>query len=212
LEREAAEGSEATTEASNRPTSVTPNLDSRFSRSISIARSEENSGSKTGGGPMISPLVPLEQLLQQEEFSGVSSPTMETSKSINNDIENRMLATERRLVHMASLLSESEAENARLTQLANVLKEEIRSYQRSEERIKHIENLEYVKNVILKFLVLPRSDEKSRLIPVLSTILKLSPSEIESIQKVVASDFEDGGRGGQDSEVGWTSYLGLWST
>ena len=176
---------------------------------------------------------------------------METSKSINNDIENRMLATERRLVHMASLLSESEAENARLTQLANVLKEEIRSYQRSEERIKHIENLEYVKNVILKvlyyssvfylvpknfrsesqlhmtrpqiyfisstvfllqFLVLPRSDEKSRLIPVLSTILKLSPSEIESIQKVVASDFEDGGRGGQDSEVGWTSYLGLWST
>ena len=75
---------------------------------------------------------------------------METSKSINNDIENRMLATERRLVHMASLLSESEAENARLTQLANVLKEEIRSYQRSEERIKHIENLEYVKNVILK--------------------------------------------------------------
>ena len=77
---------------------------------------------------------------------------METSKAINNDIENRMLATERRLVHMASLLSESEAENARLTQLANVLKEEIRSYQRSEERIKHIENLEYVKNVILKVL------------------------------------------------------------
>ena len=70
MEREAAEGSEATTEASNRPTSVTPNLDSRFSRSISIGRSEENSGSKTGGGPMISPLVPLEQLLQQEEFSG----------------------------------------------------------------------------------------------------------------------------------------------
>ena len=63
----------------------------------------------------------------------------------------------------------------------------------------------------LQFLILPRSDEKSRLIPVLSTILKLSPSEIESIQKVVASDFEDG-RGGQDSEVGWTSYLGLWST
>ena len=75
---------------------------------------------------------------------------MESSKSINNDIENRMLAAERRLVHMASLLSESEAENQKLNQLADVLKEEIRSYQRSEERIKHIENLEYVKNVILK--------------------------------------------------------------
>jgi len=52
--------------------------------------------------------------------------------------------------HMASLLSESEAENARLIQLAQVLKEEIRSYRRSEERSKHIDNLEYVKNVILK--------------------------------------------------------------
>ncbi len=51
---------------------------------------------------------------------------------------------------MASLLSESEAENARLIELAQVLKEEIRSYRRSEERSKHIENLEYVKNVILK--------------------------------------------------------------
>ena len=35
-------------------------------------------------------------------------------------------------------------------QLAEVLKEEIRSYQRAEERHKHIENLEYVKNIILK--------------------------------------------------------------
>ena len=52
--------------------------------------------------------------------------------------------------HMASLLSEAEAENTRLSELATVLKEEIRSYQRSEERSKHIENLEYVKNVIIK--------------------------------------------------------------
>ena len=51
---------------------------------------------------------------------------------------------------MALLLSESEAENARLNELANVLKEEIRSNQRSEERMKHIENLEYVKNIIFK--------------------------------------------------------------
>ena len=65
-------------------------------------------------------------------------------------MENRMLAAERRLVHMASLLSESEAENTRLNELANVLKEEIRKDQRSEERSKHIENLEYVKNVIFK--------------------------------------------------------------
>ena len=72
-----------------------------------------------------------------------------------------------------------------------------------------------------QFITLPRSDEKSRLIPVLSTILKLSPVEIESIQKVIALTASDSslmdsestsGAGGQASEVGWTSYLGLWST
>ena len=82
-------------------------------------------------------------------FSATSYSLFESQKS-NNDMENRMLAAERRLVHMASLLSESEAENTRLNELANVLKEEIRKDQRSEERSKHIENLEYVKNVIFK--------------------------------------------------------------
>ena len=76
---------------------------------------------------------------------------------------------------------------------------------------------------------MPGSDEKSQLIPVLSTILKLSPSEVDSIQKVVASDLASGrslsevvGSAASQSqqqqslaeatsEVGWTSYLGLWS-
>lgn len=66
------------------------------------------------------------------------------------ELESRVTAGERRIAHLALLLSEAEAENARLNELSNVLKEEIRSYQRSEERSKHIENLEYVKNIILK--------------------------------------------------------------
>ena len=65
------------------------------------------------------------------------------------------------------------------------------------------------------------SDEKSQLIPVLSTILKLSPTEVDSIQKVVASDLAAGAGSTAStasqslaeatSEVAWTSYLGLWS-
>ena len=80
-------------------------------------------------------------------FSGIrDSPILKS----NTELENRSVAAERRVGHMALLLSESEAENARLNELANVLKEEIRSNQRSEERMKHIENLEYVKNIIFK--------------------------------------------------------------
>ena len=73
LEREAAEGSEATDLASNRPTSATPNLDPRFSRSISIARSEDSSFTAMMGSKLMtptSPLVPLDQLLQQDDMSG----------------------------------------------------------------------------------------------------------------------------------------------
>lgn len=63
--------------------------------------------------------------------------------------------------------------------------------------------------LLLQFVTMPGSDEKSRLIPVLSTILRLSPAEVESIQKVVASDMAEANN--TADEVGWTSYLGLWS-
>ena len=68
-------------------------------------------------------------------------------------VQHRAVGAERKVSHLNSLLGEAEAENERLSQLAEVLKEEIRSYQRSEERKKHIENLEYVKNVILQVIL-----------------------------------------------------------
>ena len=110
--------------------------------------------------------------------------------------------------HLAALLSEAETQNGRLEKLVEVLKEEIRTYQRSEERHRHIENLEYVKNVILKFLTLTGAQEKARLIPVLSTILRLKKEEIKQIEELVRVEGEAGG-GGQGE--GWGAALGLWS-
>ena len=89
---------------------------------------------------------------------------------------------------MATLLAESESHNTRLEKLTEVLKEEIRTYQRSEERHKHIENLEYVKNVIMKFLTLSGTQEKTRLLPVLQTILKLKKEEVQQIQTYIKGD------------------------
>lgn len=57
---------------------------------------------------------------------------------------------EMRIQQLTSLLHESEAENAKLCQLADALKEEIRRSARNESREKHMENMEYAKNVILK--------------------------------------------------------------
>lgn len=57
-----------------------------------------------------------------------------------------------RVKHLTSLLSENEQDLAKLTQLNEVLKEELRKIQRSEEREKHTQNSEYLKNVIFKVL------------------------------------------------------------
>lgn len=55
-----------------------------------------------------------------------------------------------RVNHISALLSEAECDVARLTQMNDVLKEELRRQERSVEREKHMHNLEYMKNVIFK--------------------------------------------------------------
>ncbi|XP_065576225.1 GRIP and coiled-coil domain-containing protein 2-like [Artemia franciscana] len=89
--------------------------------------------------------------------------------------------SEKKIQHLSSLLTESEKNEVRLNSLVEALKEEIRRVRRSQERQEHAENLEYLKNIIVKFVTLPRGEEKCRLIPVLQTILRLSPEEVQSI-------------------------------
>ena len=110
------------------------------------------------------------------------------SEEIRSTCTSRAGGVEKQLGHMAALLAESESHNTRLEKLTEVLKEEIRTYQRSEERHKHIENLEYVKNVIMKFLTLSGTQEKTRLLPVLQTILKLKKEEVQQIQTYIKGD------------------------
>ena len=112
---------------------------------------------------------------------------------------------DRQVSHLAALLSEAEDQNSRLEKLTEVLKEEIRTYQRSEERYKHIENLEYVKNVFLKFLTLSKAQERIMLIPVLRTILKLKKEETDMIEELVRA--EDSVTSGGE---GWGKYLSIW--
>ena len=110
------------------------------------------------------------------------------------------------MAHLAALLSEAETQNGRLEKLVEVLKEEIRTYQRSEERHKHIENLEYVKNVILKFITLTGPGEKAALVPVLKTILRLKQEEVAQVEELVRKE----GEIGTGEPESWGGYLGLW--
>ena len=130
------------------------------------------------------------------------------SEEIRSSSTSRAGGAEKQISHMAALLAESEAHNSRLDKLTEVLKEEIRTYQRSEERHKHIENLEYVKNVILKFITLTGPGEKAALVPVLKTILRLKQEEVAQVEELVRKE----GEIATGEPESWGGYLGLWST
>lgn len=85
---------------------------------------------------------------------------------------------------------DSESTNALLSEQVKALKEEIRQMQRKAERMELAENLEYLKNVIFKFLSLEhsQSEQRKRLVPVLSTVLKLSPDETAKLSSMTSSD------------------------
>lgn len=94
-------------------------------------------------------LMPLEDLLNsnldEEDYGGSS-----TNYAANAEDEKILQAKETQIKHLSTLLSEAEQDVAKLNQQNDLLKEEIRRQQRSEERDAHIHNSEYLKNVIFK--------------------------------------------------------------
>lgn len=64
--------------------------------------------------------------------------------------KERLSIQESRVRHLTTLLAENEQDLAKLTQMNDMLKEELRRQERSEEREQHMHNSEYLKNVFLK--------------------------------------------------------------
>ncbi|VEN34184.1 unnamed protein product, partial [Callosobruchus maculatus] len=137
--------------------------------------------------------VPLERLL-----------TLDDGQELSH-LKKLLQEQELKLGHLTALLADTEQDLAKHIQMNEVLKEEIRRQQRSQEREEHAENLEYLKNVVFKFLTLGNSDERSRLVPVLNTILKLSPDETKQLVLVAKGE-------SSSTLKGWTNLLPTWSS
>lgn len=92
--------------------------------------------------------------------------------------------------HLTKAYLESESTNLLLNEQVRALKEEIRRIQRVNERMQLADNLEYLKNIVFKFLSLEagQAEQKQRLIPVLSTVLKLSPDETTKLMQIASTD------------------------
>lgn len=152
----------------------------------------------------------VEELLNESPV--YPNNTMSDSKDLLHQMEilkQDMKKGKLQLIHLNELLNESELNNSRLTEQINVLKDEIRRLERNQERDKSISNMEYLKNVVYKFLTFTNHEEKTQLLPVLTTMLKLSPDEQTAIMstRVVSSVYTESDTGGG----GWTSYLAKWT-
>uniref|UniRef100_A0A182R8C3 GRIP domain-containing protein n=1 Tax=Anopheles funestus TaxID=62324 RepID=A0A182R8C3_ANOFN len=197
MEREDGEGSESTSLATG---------------NVGTFRRKLSSASTTARGRSSRDVMPLDELLNtsfedaasilqadgeiDQQFARDSSPTIELQHT-----KEQLSKQESRVRHLTAVLAEAEQDLAKLTELNELLKEEVRRQQRSIEREAHVHNSEYLKNVIFKFVTLNNGDERSRLVPVLNTILKLSPEETQKLQNVA--------KGSDPSARGWTGLL--WS-
>lgn len=156
---------------------------------------EEGEGSEYTDTPGVGSHVPipLDELLSSNE----------DQFQHEEDILSRLSSCQSQVLHLTTLLNESENNAARNEQQTNFLKEEIRRLQRTVDRQPHVQNTEYLKNVIIKFLTLQGGDERQRLVPVLNTMLKLSPEEVKQLSGVA--------KGYSAEASGWSSLLGGWT-
>uniref|UniRef100_L7M576 Putative hyaluronan mediated motility receptor n=1 Tax=Rhipicephalus pulchellus TaxID=72859 RepID=L7M576_RHIPC len=161
------------------------------------------------GSESVSPAQPL--LLQTVPWELVPTGSAATLESLLNprsmEAPPHDKTDDKSVRHLAELLNESESNNLRMTEQIRVLKEEIRRHERNYERQKHAVNLEYLKNIIMKFVTLRGGSEKERLVPVLTTMLKLSPEEKKDLEAVVAKEIQQDAAGASN----WGGYLPRWT-
>lgn len=157
-----------------------------------------------GSESVTPPQQPLHQQLPWELVPATGATPLEILLEPTASVEARSQKT---VSHLAELLNESECNNLRMTEQIRVLKEEIRRHERNYERQKHAVNLEYLKNIIMKFVTLRGGSEKERLVPVLTTMLKLSPDEKKDLEAVVTKEMQQDAAGASN----WGGYLPRWT-
>uniref|UniRef100_A0A8C2ID23 GRIP domain-containing protein n=1 Tax=Cyprinus carpio TaxID=7962 RepID=A0A8C2ID23_CYPCA len=170
---------------------------------------EEGEGMETTETESLSssgtPLPSLEQLLTSADLK--HEPVVWHMEPSKEELTQKLSTAARSVEHLNSLLHETEATNAVLMEQIRLLKSEVRRLERNQEREKSVANLEYLKNVLLQFIFLRSGSERQALLPVIHTMLQLSPEEKSKLAAIAQGEEESAGSQGS----GWTSYLHSWS-
>ncbi|KAL5107506.1 GRIP and coiled-coil domain-containing protein 2 [Taenia crassiceps] len=154
-----------------------------------------------------------DELTDQVGIQEAERRVSEMRKTVQS-LQSQLANERRNLAHTTGLLVDSEAMVERLSAQATILKAEIRRHERNAERERHlcdhdtandyalnspdtmpigVTRVEYLKNVLLRFLCIDPSlsssgvggaSERNALVPVLATLLVLSPTERAALQQV----------------------------
>lgn len=177
-----------------------------------VAR-EEGEGMETTDNESVSSagthIPSLEQLLSSPDTKleqHLAEPSLWHAEFTKEELAEKLSSTTKSADHLNGLLRETEATNAILMEQIKLLKSEIRRLERNQEREKSVANLEYLKNVLLRFIFLKPGSERERLLPVIDTMLQLSPEEKGKLATVAQGEEESASR-----SSGWASYLHSWS-
>ncbi|XP_066232964.1 GRIP and coiled-coil domain-containing protein 2 isoform X2 [Saccopteryx leptura] len=169
---------------------------------------EEGEGMETSDAESVSSAgahrQSLEQLLNSPEAK--LEPSLWHAEFTKEELMQKLSSTTKSADHLNGLLRETEATNAILIEQIKLLKSEIRRLERNQEREKSVANLEYLKNVLLQFIFLKPGSERERLLPVIDTMLQLSPEEKGRLAAIAQGEEENASR-----STGWASYLHSWS-
>ncbi|CAK6441489.1 unnamed protein product [Pipistrellus nathusii] len=169
---------------------------------------EEGEGMETADTESVSSTGPhtqsLEQLLNSPQTK--LEPPLWHVEFTKEELVQKLSSTTKSADHLNGLLRETEATNAILMEQIKLLKNEIRRLERNQEREKSVANLEYLKNVLLQFIFLKPGSERERLLPVIDTMLQLSPEEKGKLAAIAQGEEENASR-----SSGWASYLHSWS-
>ncbi|XP_057302534.1 GRIP and coiled-coil domain-containing protein 2-like isoform X2 [Hydractinia symbiolongicarpus] len=148
----------------------------------------------------------LEKILSPSEQYLASPQTPGTMREELFTLRSSLSTSLKKNEHLTALLRDCEANASRLDEQAKVLKDEIRRLERNEQREQALSNLEYLKNVIIKFLKVGVV-ERQQLIPVICTMLKLSSEE-----KIFITEFAKGDEADTSDDSSWSSYVYRWTS
>ncbi|KAG8452019.1 hypothetical protein GDO86_003994 [Hymenochirus boettgeri] len=169
---------------------------------------EEGEGMETTDTESVSStstyIASFEQLLSSAEAR--SDPPQWQPELSKEELTLKLNTTAKSIDHLSGLLHETEATNAMLMEQITLLKNEIRRLERNQEREKSVANLEYLKNVLLQFIFLKAGSERQRLLPVIDTMLQLSPEEKGKLHAIAHGEDDTA-----THPAGWASYLHSWS-